>query len=152
VTIEQPVAFGGNGQPNAGQWRQSFPVTGCGDPVTLSIFFRAEPDGKILSFIGVPGSTIATPVSQRDTLLYVRAAAGLVVKDCKYMPVKNTRFEGYGLRNPRTEDPGPAAARRPWWETWTLAACGRMVDVPVDFVPDQTGTQITAVASGVVLH
>jgi hypothetical protein len=31
---------------------------------------------------------------------------------------------------------------RPWSETWSMIGCDRTIDVQVDFVPDERGTQI----------
>ncbi len=67
---------------------------------------------------------------------------GLRAKDCKQFVITNTRFEGFGLRDPATPDPGEGAQFRPWWETWTLTGCGHSFDVPMNFTPDATGTQI----------
>jgi hypothetical protein len=39
----------------------------------------------------------------------------------------------------READPGPDKRLRPWWETWTLVGCGRTIDVPMDFIPRDTG-------------
>src|SRR4051794_22124238 len=30
VTVMQPVSFAASGYPNAGVWKQSFPISGCG--------------------------------------------------------------------------------------------------------------------------
>ncbi|MDI4666965.1 hypothetical protein K9U40_21965 [Xanthobacter autotrophicus] len=38
----------------------------------------------------------------------------------------------------------------PWWETWTVKACGRAFLVPLDFLPDATGTTITQRPSDIV--
>jgi hypothetical protein len=142
VTIRQPVSFGTDGFPNAGSWKQTFPVSGCGNDTILNFYFSAGSDEKINTVIGVPGSTVADISLQNDAQKYASTATSLVAKNCQSFNVKNTRFEGYGLTNPPTPDPGPNKPLRPWWETWTLVGCGRTFDVPIDFVPDKTGTQI----------
>jgi formylglycine-generating enzyme required for sulfatase activity len=68
--------------------------------------------------------------------------ASLLAKDCKHFDVKNTRFEGFGWSNPPSPDPGPDNPLRPWWETWIAVGCGHTLEVPINFVPDATGTTI----------
>jgi hypothetical protein len=142
VTVIRPVSFGGDGFPNAGLWKQAFPVSGCGNDTILNIYFSAGADEKINTVVGVPGTTRADLTLQRDTMSYANIGASLVAKDCKSFVAKNTRFEGFGVPKPPIPDPGPDAHLRPWWETWTMIGCGRTIDVPIDFVPDEKGTQI----------
>lgn len=125
-----------------GLWRQSFPVSGCGNDTSLNFFFSAGADEKINTVVAIPGETIADLTLQRDGLIYANFGALLVAKDCKTFEVKNTRFEGFGIPNPPIADPGPDQHLRPWWETWTMTGCGRTIDVPLDFVPGEKGTQI----------
>jgi len=91
---------------------------------------------------GHPGTTHADLVLQHDALHYAYLAAAAQGKDCNHFDVKNTRFEGYGLKKPSTPDPGAGSRFRPWWETWTIIGCGHLYDVPMNFIPDQTGTTI----------
>lgn len=142
VTIVKPVTFGQDGVPVSGLWRQSFPVKGCGNDTILNVFFSPTGDGKINAVLTIPGSTHADPILQRDSVTYARIGAEGAVRGCQAFIVINSAFEGYGLRKPQTADPGPGSRFRPWWEVWTLAGCGHVVDVPMDFVPDATGTQI----------
>jgi hypothetical protein len=143
VTILRPLSFGKGGRPNAGAWREAFPVAGCGNDTVLNIFFEAGKDKKINTMVGFPGTTHADLVLQGDAQLYASVGAGILAKDCETFDVKNTRFEAYGLSDPPTADPGPDSRLRPWWETWTMTGCGRTIDVQLDFAPDETGTQIT---------
>jgi hypothetical protein len=142
VVVTKPVSFGSDGFPNAGMWRQSFPVSGCGNDTILNLYFFAGADEKINTTIGVPGATHADLTLQRDALLHARIGASRVIKDCKVFEVKNTRFEAYGAQNPPIADPGQDKPLRPWWETWTMTGCDHTIDVPIDFVPDSTGTRI----------
>jgi hypothetical protein len=143
VTILKPVSFGPDGFQNAGSWMQSFPVSGCGNDTTLHIYFSAGADEKINTVIAIPGGTRADLTLQRDAYKYANIGAHLRAKDCNAFNVKNTRFEGFGVSNPPTPDPGPDKPLRPWWETWTMVGCGRTIDLPMDFIPRDTGgTQI----------
>lgn len=142
VIVLKPASFGSDGSPISGYWVQRFPVSGCGNDTILTFFFSAGADGKINIVVGVPGATHANLTLQRDADRYASIGAGLAAKDCKTFVVKNTKFESYGLQTPATPDPGPGQRLRPWWETWTMIGCGKTVDVPIDFVPDETGAQI----------
>ena len=145
VTVVKPVSFAKSGYPNAGSWRQAFPVSGCGNDTVLHIYFTATADEKINAIVGLPGSTHADLTLQRNAERYARMGAmgaKNVARDCNHFDVRNTKFESYGLAEPATPDPGPGNSFRPWWETWTILACGQLIDVPIDFVPDATGTTI----------
>jgi hypothetical protein len=141
VTVLQPVAFAADGVPTGGRWKQSFPVSGCGNDTILNLYFTATADEKINTMVGHPGTTRADLTLQRDAILFATIGAGRSIKDCKSFVVRDTKFEGYGLANPATPDPGPGPLR-PWWESWTLAGCGQSVIVPLDFEPDGHGTRI----------
>lgn len=141
-TIIRPVTFGADRFPNGGLWEHRLPMHGCGEDVTLNLFFQASADGKIETVIADPGSSIASPLLQADALKIALIALATKPEACQTVVVKSTKFEGYGLLYPPTVDPGEGH-RRPWWETWTLVGCGRVLEVPMDFMPDATGTQVT---------
>lgn len=142
VTVLRPASFGADGFPNAGVWKQSFPVSGCGNDTILNLYFSATADEKINTIIGVPGETRADLTLQRDALVYARIGAGLAAKDCKVFEPINSKFEGFGVSDSSIPDPGPTSRFRPWWETWSMTGCGHTIDLPLDFVPDKKGTQI----------
>lgn len=133
VTMLTPVAFAADGYPVSGLWRQSFPVSGCGNDTTINFFFRGQPDEKIASIIGVPGETRADLTLQRDALKYAHLGAQAVAPGCTNGHVRHTRYDG--VADART---------KAWRERWIVAACGRNVEVPITFTPDSTGTTITA--------
>jgi hypothetical protein len=145
VTVIKPVSFAKSGNPNGGSWRQDFPVSGCGNDTVLHIYFTATADEKITTNVGLPGSTHADLTLQRGGVAEALIGAmgtKNVAKDCKHFDVRNTKFESYGLVDPAAPDPGPGSRFRPWWETWTMIGCGQIVDLPLNFVPDATGTNI----------
>jgi hypothetical protein len=142
VTVLKPMSFAGDGSPNAGFWRQRIAVKGCGNDTVLNIFFSAAADEKINTVIGIPGGTLADLTLQRDAAVFANTGAMSVAQSCKSFEVTNTRFEGFGLSKPPAPDPGSGNRFRPWWETWTMIGCGRTIDVPIDFIPDEKGTQI----------
>jgi hypothetical protein len=142
--ITQPVTFDANGLPTGGMWTSNLPVTGCGKDTVINLMFGvSKTNGKIKTLVLAPGTTATSMDLQRDAFRYVADAFRSRAKACDSPMVINTRFESFGVKNPPTADPGPAAGqKRPWWETWTLKGCGRTMDVPVNFSPDATGTNI----------
>jgi hypothetical protein len=109
----------------------------------LNFYFFAMPEKKIDTVVGVPGTTHADLSLQRDAVKFADIGARVALNStCTEFNVRNTRFEAYGTAKPPTPDPGPDTKLRPWWETWTMIGCGKIVDVPMDFVPDATGTRI----------
>jgi hypothetical protein len=142
VTVLKPISFAPDGSPNAGLWRQRISVKGCGNDTVLNFYFSAGADEKVNTAIGIPGLTRADLILQRDAGLFANKGAMSVAKGCKSFEVTNTRFEGFGLAGPPTPDPGAENHFRPWWETWTMVGCGHTIDVPIDFIPDEKGTQI----------
>jgi hypothetical protein len=142
ISPVQSITFGADGIPNAGAWLEHFPVKGCGNDTVLNLDFSIGSDGKIKTTIALPGTTHANLILQRDAVFYALLGPGLRVKDCKPFIIINTKFEGFGLRNPAVADPGAGAKFRPWWETWTVSGCKRSFDVPMNFTPDETGTRI----------
>jgi hypothetical protein len=138
-----PITFGEDGVPNSGAWKETFPVQGCGNDTVLNLYFSVANDGaKINGIAGFPGSTHADLILQKDALHHAEIGANSLAGNCAHFDVKNTRFEGHGLSEPATPDPGASARFRPWWETWTMVGCERTFDVMLDFMPDATGTTI----------
>jgi hypothetical protein len=133
------IAFGADGNPATGSWKQQFPMEACGEKIVLNFYFIAK-DGKINGVVGAPGDTRGTVLLQRDTVMYAQMGAKRKMPDCSALNIKNTRFEGFGT--PDGLDPGPNAKFRPWWETWTMIGCGQTVEVPIVYQPDTTGTTI----------
>ncbi len=127
-------------------------VSGCGNDTILNLFFEVAPDGmKISSVAASPGTTHASILLQSEALRIAIASLQLLANGCSNAAVRNTRFESFGLMEPSTADSEPSAKFHPWWETWTLAACNRTFDVPMDFIPDERGTTIVQ-RHGIVEH
>ncbi|MEW9305851.1 MULTISPECIES: hypothetical protein [Labrys] len=137
VTILQPVSAGPQGSPASGRWKQSFPVSGCGNDTVLNLYFSVAADGKPQAGATLPGTTLADPLLQRDALLYANLGATRAVADCKNFLVIDTKAPA------SSQPPGTGGGlKAPWSETWTLSGCSRKVDVRMDFTPDSTGTTI----------
>jgi hypothetical protein len=132
IAIVQPVSADANGQPNAGIWKESFPVSGCGNDTTFHLYFVTANE-KINSFVGAPGGTRANPTLQKDALFYATLGAGTFVQTCKTFNVKDTKFDNVDAVDSKV---------RSWRETWTMVGCNRTLDVPLQFTPDDRGTAI----------
>lgn len=142
VTVLKPISFGPNGLPNVGAWKEAFPVSGCGNDTVLNFFFSASKSDKIDTFVGLPGTTLADLVLQKDAMNEALAAAiRPETKDCKSQDVINTEY----LKE--VGAPVEGAKGSPWDELWTFSACGVKVQVTVHFIPDPTGTSINASSS-----
>jgi hypothetical protein len=75
-----------------------------------------------------PGGTIADATLQQDVLQGVMTATiGRVPARCKDIRVRDTRVTS------------ATAVSQPWTEVWTLAACGKPIDVEVAFTPSPRG-------------
>ena len=75
-----------------------------------------------------PGGTIADATLQQDVLPGVMTATiGRVPARCKDVGVRDTRVTS------------ATAPSQPWTEVWTLAACGKSIDVEVAFTPSPRG-------------
>ena len=134
VTIIQPVTFASGGYPISGLWRQSFPVSGCGNDTTINLFFQGQPTEKVGSIVGIAGATHADLALQRDALRYAVIAVQAASPKCADAHIRTSSYDGSGT--------GKHA--RAWRETWTVAACGHVFQVPLEFIPDATGTVISA--------
>jgi hypothetical protein len=120
-----------------GAMRQPVLVEGCGGRGLLNFMIVPVPgQGEQVAPL-FPGTTIAGPSLQRDGLRQAMTATKAVVPDCDRITVNGTRFDG---------PPGSVSrggrATAPWNETWTLGACGRVVAVPMEFIPNERGTAI----------
>ena len=142
ITLTKAVTFKDGPTPVTGEWVNRIPVKGCGNDTTLNIRFLFDDQGALRTQVLLPGETQGDLKLQNDALMFALLSAGTIVPDCKLLQVINTAFESYGLKNPSTSDPGAGARYRPWWETWTVAGCGRKFAVPMDFIPDDAGVQI----------
>lgn len=139
IKVLRPVTFAADGFPVDGLWKQSFPVSGCGNDTVLNFYFNATAAEKVDAVIAAPGDTHASLVLQQDASRYATVGT---LKACPAVYIKTTKFEAYGLKVPNTPDPGPGQPMRTWWESWTMVGCGHTYIVPLDFMPDAKRTTI----------
>jgi len=149
IAVLRPFSFSADSTPEAGLWKESFPVQGCGNDTVLNFYFIVLGDGKINTLIGVPGTTIADLREQHDALFFAQAGAAKRSWMCREFLVSNSFFKGFGSVDPPIIDPGAGAVYRPWWEIWVLNGCGHRYEVTLTFVPDGVGTKIVGPVLGV---
>jgi len=137
-----PVNFEGTGQMVSGAFRQVVDEQGCGIKRVLNVLILAggPDDLKVMPLL--PGTTHADATLQKDAVKYAVQALGTVpggreancqigyVADTEFLDQENTALPG---------SKGPA-----WREIWTLASCTQSMRVPMRFIPDPTGTTISA--------
>jgi hypothetical protein len=117
-------------------------VTGCGKQKVENILTMSE-KGQLKSVAGLPGTSKADPLLAKDSMRYAFAGAVRKIGQCKDVRVVDTKYEDFeGPPNPKAKFQSEGG--RPWWETWTLSACGTPVDTVIHYIPDDTGTAIQA--------
>ena len=143
IILQQPIQFAADKSPVGGSWRHSQPTRGCGADTLVNFFFFATPERRVLTVLGVPGTSRADLTQQRTARTYVLMALDAAAPSCRQFETVNTTFGGFGLKSPEAADPGAEAPFRPWWESWTMLGCGKRYTVPLNFSPNRLGTQIT---------
>ena len=138
----KPISFDSAGSIVAGAWKQIVEEQGCGAARILNVLVIAQGAGK-LSFVPLlPGRTHADPVLQRDAVKYAVTALSTVPggrePNCTVRYVADTEYLG------EEGQPLPGVKASPWKELWTFQSCTQKMLVPIRFIPDPTGTTISA--------
>jgi hypothetical protein len=135
------VTFAQDGYPTSGEWKQRFPVTGCGNDTILNFLFTATAQEKVDTVMGIPGETRADLILQRDARRYAVVGATLLAKSCQQFDIINSAFNGAEM--PVKIDPvAQHQLPPPWSEAWTLQGCARRFTVGLRFTPSATGTLV----------
>lgn len=93
-------------------------LTGC------FVLVSALTVGCTKKALTVPGETLVTPYYAYNIMPMIKTYIELgVVEGCKDIEVKDTK-----VSNP------PNGQNSEWVENWTVAACGKTLDVPIKFV------------------
>ena len=138
----QAADFDATGALVSGSWKQSVDEQGCGATRTLNVMVVSKGLGKLAVVPLLPGGTRAEPLLQQDAVKYAVQALATVPggrePNCKVGYIADTQFlgeEGQALPGSK----GPA-----WKELWTLESCTQKMLIPMRFIPDSSGTSITA--------
>jgi hypothetical protein len=133
--VYQPVRVGRGGKPTAGAWRESVKVEGCGVSRILNVFTAVHSAGDLVSVAGLPGTTRADPLLQRDSMPIVTPAVKGRPAGCQQLYVADTRF----IATEGEAGPVGSARRVPWREEWTFVTCDKRSVVTVHFTPTPDG-------------
>jgi hypothetical protein len=138
----RPVSLDGTGQIVSGAWKQVVDQEGCGNKRVLNVLVWAQESKGLSTMPLLPGTTHADFVLQKDAVPYAVQALATVrggrEANCQVGYVADTQF----VEQETTTLPG---AKGPSWrELWTLESCTQKMLVPMHFIPDATGTSISA--------
>ncbi|MEA1650730.1 hypothetical protein UAJ10_17120 [Nitrospirillum sp. BR 11164] len=146
VAVFQPLVFDAAGQLQTGIWRQQVTLAGCGATRTLNVIGWKQAGQAIGMGALLPGGTHTDVLLQRDAIQQVdqlvKITPGATEDGCAREYVADTRFVDREV--PPTPGPTPGGKSPPWREVWTLRTCTKQIEVPIRFIPDATGTTITA--------
>ena len=107
---------------DASAWQERYLIK-CNPDVRRTFLLVSTKTGMKSAELA-PGGTIADATLQQDVLQGVMTATiGRVPARCMDARVRNTRVTS------------ATALSQPWTEVWTLAACGRSIDVEAAFTP-----------------
>jgi hypothetical protein len=143
TVIYEPPVFDATSKIVAGAWKLSVDEEGCGAQRVLNVVVRAQGPNTIAVTPLLPGTTRADPVLQRDAVKFVRQAIMTTPEarepdSCQTGYIADTEFvEEETTRLPDSKGPS-------WRELWTLVSCSKRMEVPVHFIPDVTGTSVSA--------
>jgi len=142
LLIRTAPALDVSGRIVAGEWRHAVHEEGCGQTRVLNVLVRAQGPSTLSTMPLLPGTTHAGPVLQGDAVKYaVQLVAGVpggYDPNCKIGYVEDTVF----VSQESTAVQG--GKEPPWRELWTLVSCVQKMQVPMLFIPDSTGTSISA--------
>lgn len=143
LVVIGPPKFDANGVPTSGEWRMVSHIAGCGETHIFSVEYLFTSDGQMKKVALLPGTTLADLRLEHDTLTYAAMAmARLKPEDCKDIVFLDTKFIAFD--DGHQADP---VNKRPWTEEWTVRTCAVTGVVPIHFVPDATGTVISAASA-----
>lgn len=139
TTVLSPIDFPDDKQhPIKGVWEARFQLERCGSSKVYNVVFVANSNGEAPTpHQYYPGSTNASPLLVKDAMpsALAGAQARSRVKDCKDIDV----FDMQVTEQAHDVVEGDKRFKRVWKETWTFVRCGQMIDVPITFIPDETG-------------
>ena len=138
----RPVNLDSTGKIASGAWKQVVVEQGCGIKRVLNVLVSVQDSNTVSIAPLLPGTTHADPILQKDAVRYAVQSLATVPggreENCRIGYVANTEFVEEGSSTL------PGAKGPSWRELWTLASCTQKMLVPVGFIPDPTGTTISA--------
>ena len=142
LSVQTAIAFDSSGHIVAGDWKHTVEEQGCGQTRILNVLAVVKGLNTVATIPLLPGTTHAGSVLQKDAVQYAAQVVATVPggqdPGCKTVYVEDTQF--------LSQDSAAVAGGKapPWREIRTLVSCVQMMRVPMLFVPDSTGTPISA--------
>jgi hypothetical protein len=137
----KPMSFDSAGTIVGGAWKQFVQAEGCGRMRLLNVLVAVEGPNKLSTTPLLPGNTHADALLQKDAVKYAVVALSTVPgarePNCHRLRGK---YRVSGARKKTL----PGAKEPAWRELWTLASCTQKMLVPMHFIPDSSGTVISA--------
>jgi len=142
ISIYKQPLFDSTGKLIDGAWKHVVDEEGCGVTRVLNVLVLAQGPNIVAVVPLLPGTTHADAILQKDAVKFAVQAAATVsggreancqigyVADTEFVERESTTLEGAK---------GPS-----WRELWTLVSCTHKLQIPVHFIPDSTGTSISA--------
>ncbi len=138
----KPATLDDTGRILSGTWKQTVIAEGCGSRRLLNVMVTVQSADTVAAMPLLPGQTHADPLLQQDAVRYAVQSLGTVrggrEANCQVGYVADTEF----VEQESTVLPGAKGSS--WRELWTLASCTQKMLVPIHFIPDATGTTISA--------
>ncbi|MBI5164624.1 MAG: hypothetical protein HY985_12070 [Magnetospirillum sp.] len=144
----KPAFKEGVSYPVAGEWLDKIAINRCGKTVIHNLRVRANADKPPSFGLELPGDSPAPPFIQSGALRpAVQAAmAKSGCKDSSKVIVSDIR-KGKMIE-PVTIAPNGLLAGGKWSETWHFRACGKPVEIPVEFTSNGKGGATYVASAG----
>jgi len=127
-----PPQSDGAGRVVHGLWREQIAAVGCGTVDLLNVFSLAGPSGEPKLLGGLPGTTRADPVLQKEGLPIAVRGLPAAAATCRDARVVDTALAPDAPKDRGLE----------WKETWTVLACDKAYPIPLRFTPTAEGATI----------
>lgn len=132
VDLFLPPQFDGGGRVTHGLWREQVLAEGCGTIELLNVFSLGDPSGTPKLLGGLPGTTRASLVLQKQGLPLAAHGLPASAAQCRDVRVVDTALS----------PDAPKDRISPWHETWTVLACDKAYPVSLRFTPGADGATI----------
>lgn len=139
AAIVKPIEFQeGKQHPIKGAWISRYRLDRCGDSKVYNALFIANSNGEApTSRTYYPGSPYAGAQLVQDAMMMavVTGKINSGLKECETIYVFDMRV----TEPPHNVVEKGSTLQGVWNELWTFSICGKMVDVPMTFIPDPRG-------------
>jgi len=133
LVLQKTVSFPEVEAPMEAQWIEVVRIAGCTNPYERPVYVTVD-QGKTVFFAHLLGSTRTQPRLQHRALNNLIAAekSAAIASGCPQTQPVRVITTAY-VSEFSTE------YGRAWRETWTIANCRGLKNVPIEFKPDHTG-------------